>query len=172
MKSSTYTIADMGKRLLLRGNSLAVGDFVALGKSWDERGLTVLLPGVARAVGAMLAVADKDEVEKWEAEVREDALQRAAGDAELEWFFGPDAGTSSLTIFSVLSRHSHRLPADFRPGTPSDASDFGRCHHLLERLPGWRVRMDEVAVKYPKWKPLVERWDELTEEEARPGWGR
>ena len=88
--------------------------------------------------------------------------QRADGDPELAWFFGPDAGTSSLTIFSVLSKHRDRLPADFRPDIPHDPDDFGRCHRLLETVPGWRAQLSEVAGKYPKWAPLVDAWDELT----------
>ena len=162
MKAS-YSIEDMGKRLLLRGQSLNIQDFVALGKTWDKRGLTVMLPGVARALGAMMAVAAKDEVEQWEAEVRELAKQRAGGDPELEWFYGPDAGNSSLTIFSVLSTHHHLLPADFRPYPPSDPSDFGRCLRLLNAVPAWCARLSEVVERHPAWKPLVEHWDELEE---------
>lgn len=44
---------------------------------------------------------------------------------------------------------------------PWDPSDFRRCHLLLELFPEWRARLPEVAEKFPKWKPLVDAWDEL-----------
>ena len=44
---------------------------------------------------------------------------------------------------------------------PYDTSDFRRCHLLLELFPEWRARLPEVAEKFPKWKPLVDAWDEL-----------
>jgi hypothetical protein len=78
-----------------------------------------------------------------------------------EWIASGDTGISSETIWHVLSgrpfpRHQ------FRPSTPMDPADFGRCHRLLEKIPAWRARLPEVAVKYPGWSALVGAWDELT----------
>lgn len=44
---------------------------------------------------------------------------------------------------------------------PYDPSDFRRCLLLLELFPEWRARLPEVAEKFPRWKPLVDAWDEL-----------
>jgi hypothetical protein len=40
-------------------------------------------------------------------------------------------------------------------------------------VPEWRARLSEVAACYPKWKPLVDHWDEVSalyEEEVASGW--
>lgn len=79
---------------------------------------------------------------------------------EHEWERGLFVGTSSATIFHAMLG---RWPMGMSPGayTPSDPSDFGRCHRLLKIKPEWRARLVEVSAKHPKWKPLVEHWDEL-----------
>lgn len=75
-----------------------------------------------------------------------------------EWAAGRDTGTSSLTIYHVMTGNpSHHHGYD----TPSDPSDFGRCYRLLKLFPQWKPRMPEVAAKFPKWKRLVAEWDEL-----------
>ena len=162
MKNCTYTIKDMGERVLVHATSIPLDDFVQFGKKWAKRDLEVMLPGIARALGAMFAVATKEQAPIWEQEVREEAKARANGDVELAWFYGPDAGISSLTIFKVLSQHGNLLPPDFRPDVPHDPADFERCHNLLQILPAWRERLVEVAQQYPGWTKLVDAWDELT----------
>ncbi len=83
--------------------------------------------------------------------------------AEDVWRAGGDTGTSSLTIWSVMTG---RTVTDdrgrVRVGVPWDPSDFGRCHRLLEQFPAWRARMPEVAAAYPEWAALVAEWDALT----------
>jgi hypothetical protein len=80
---------------------------------------------------------------------------------EREWERGLFVGTSSATIFRVMTG---RWPAGGRgdADTPSDPGDFGRCHRLLRVMPEWRARMGEVAGNYKDWVPLVAAWDELT----------
>lgn len=77
-----------------------------------------------------------------------------------DWFKSRDTGTSSLTIYSVFM-HTDSPHHCYSP--PSDPADFGRCYRLLQLMPSWRPRLQEVADKHPKWKPFVARWDELTE---------
>ncbi len=75
---------------------------------------------------------------------------------EWRWFTGGDTGTSSKTIWSVMTgEHVDRR------GIPYDPADFGRCHRLLEKFPQWRARLHEMAI-VPGWEPLAEHWDELT----------
>lgn len=76
------------------------------------------------------------------------------------WLTNGDTGTSSLTIWHVMMRR--QLSANFWPGVPLDPSDFGRCYRLLKVMPSWRSRLNEVAEEFPKWRPLVDAWDELT----------
>lgn len=88
--------------------------------------------------------------------------QLAATGAEMRevtrWIVGRDTGTSSKTIWSVMMGAE---PDDASP--PSDPSDFGRCHRLLQIAPvSWRENLQRVADKYPEWSALVRQWDELT----------
>jgi hypothetical protein len=45
---------------------------------------------------------------------------------------------------------------------PYDPSDFGRCYRLLQVMPSWRLRMQEVADAHVNWQPFVDAWEELT----------
>jgi hypothetical protein len=82
------------------------------------------------------------------------------GDAD-GWIANGDTGTSSLTIWSVMT--GREVPErHFHPDTPKDPSDFGRCYRLLQVMPAWRPCLPEVSAKYPEWKALVDVWHELT----------
>lgn len=76
------------------------------------------------------------------------------------WLTGGDVGTSSLTIFAVMTGDD-RVPLHGNPSVPHDPSDFGRCRRLLECIPEWRARLPEVAARYPDWTALVREWDRL-----------
>ncbi len=88
-----------------------------------------------------------------------------------EWRESWDTGISSATIWSVAM--DRRAFSDLPIGdVPKDPDDFGRCYRLLRAFPEWRAKLPQVADRYPAWKPLVERWDELTrlyEEELPTG---
>jgi hypothetical protein len=84
-----------------------------------------------------------------------------------EWMASCDTGTSSETIWSVMTGRPVK-----RTGIPWDPADFGRCYRLLKLFPAWRARMPEVAKKHAEWAGLVKEWDELTrlfEEESPSG---
>lgn len=162
-----YTVeqhSSSGRVLVLSDSGIPVEDFCAMAKTWGRDGL-VLVPGIAAALDALFAACRPDDVEPWRQEVIERAKLLAEGDPELEWLFGPDTGTSSKTIFSVLSaKHGHRVRNErgFRPAVPNDPDDFGRCHRLLAAIPGWRERLPEMSNVSPVWKRLVEKWERLT----------
>jgi hypothetical protein len=80
----------------------------------------------------------------------------AEGDP-LAWITNGDTGTSSETIWGVMMGRAVK-----RNGIPWDPSDFGRCYRLLKVMPSWRARLPEVVAQHPRWKLLVEAWDELT----------
>jgi hypothetical protein len=78
----------------------------------------------------------------------------------VEWAAGRDTGISSMTIWSVMVG----APSIYSSyDIPHDPADFGRCYRLLKLFPEWRAKLHLVAEKYPKWKPFVECWDELSE---------
>lgn len=77
-----------------------------------------------------------------------------------EWFRSWDTGTSSQTIYAVLSGR-HVTPNN--PDGPRDVGDFGRCRRLMKVAPPeWTARIGEVAQRFPGWKPLTDNWGELT----------
>lgn len=74
-----------------------------------------------------------------------------------EWIVGRDTGTSSKTIWAVMTGTPYN-----GMDVPYDPSDFGRCYRLLAHFPEWRERLHEVAEAMPEWGALVRQWDELT----------
>jgi hypothetical protein len=78
----------------------------------------------------------------------------------IEWLLSGDTGVSSKTICAVMT--GSKMKMDFGPDIPHDGGDFGRCYRLLQHFPEWRVRLHEMADKYPMWGPMVEVWDELS----------
>lgn len=79
----------------------------------------------------------------------------------MAWLVNGDTGISSKTIWSIMMGREIKDPY-FHASPPSDPSDFGRCYRLLKVMPSWRERLPEISEKYPKWKPLIDHWDELT----------
>ena len=165
-----YTVESVQYGIVVKGE-IPVGDFAALTNAWAERGIDTMAPGIASALGANICVCRKENLEPWRAEVEARAKRLSSGDVELTWLRSPDTGVSSKTIFSVLSEKHGRVAA-IRTGVPHDPADFGRCHRLLNLIPGWRERLPEVAAAYPEWSALVREWDTLTklyEEELPSG---
>ena len=76
------------------------------------------------------------------------------------WLENGERGISSETMFGVLSG-SGRTPKS-GPRPPYDPDDFRRCHLLLETVPQWRNRLDELKVLGDAWPSLVDNWDKLT----------
>ncbi len=157
-----YRIEDHKYGVVVYG-TIPVDDLVALTKVWSKRGLNQMALGVSSALGANLAVCREGDIEKWELEINDKAKKSSGGDDELKWLRSTDTGTSSLTIFSVLSElHGvAALARTYGADIPHDPDDFGRCYRLIERFPHWRNRLSEVSDRFPIWKPFVETWEQL-----------
>lgn len=77
---------------------------------------------------------------------------------------GPGASAESIyhTLRTPeLAAMRYRNPAN--ANYPLDADDFGRCLVLLDAVPEWRHRLDEVANVSSRWAGLVGNWDRLEE---------
>lgn len=88
----------------------------------------------------------------------------------VDWLANGERGNSSEAIFARLTG----LPIGGSRCTshPLDPADLRRCRLLLEAVPAFRARLEEVADVSPVWAALVARWDEvcsLMDEEA-PDW--
>lgn len=77
----------------------------------------------------------------------------------VEWFLSGDTGVSSKAIVAHLT--GFNKTGEFSD-YPSDPSDFGRCHRLLNSVPEFRQRINEMSNRSRQWAVLVEHWDELT----------
>lgn len=76
-----------------------------------------------------------------------------------DWLASDDTGISSETIYVALRGLSPQ--GRDRYDIPHDPSDFGRCYRLLKLFPEWRLRLQEVADRFPKWGPMVAAWPRL-----------
>src|SRR5271154_1854162 len=68
-----------------------------------------------------------------------------------EWFASWDTGTSSITLYAIIS--GKPVMPSSRPEPPSDPSDFGRCYRLL-KLIDHAVHVETlktVAARFPSW---------------------
>jgi len=79
-----------------------------------------------------------------------------------EWILSEDTGRSSKTIWAVMMEVI-KTPqrCNYRYDIPNDPSDFGRCYRLLMHFPEWIKRLNEMSIIFPKWKPLIDNWNEL-----------
>lgn len=83
-------------------------------------------------------------------------------------------GLSSMLIYETLSGEHNVFPSSLQlflqndelrnQCFPRDASDFRRCHELLELFPEWRdtVEFDKLRNHSPVWNNLVTIWPKLT----------
>lgn len=87
------------------------------------------------------------------------------------WLKNGDRGISSEAIASQLTGINFvhdRWMGDY----PRDPSDFRRCLELLEAVPEFKFRLDEMKSKGTVWAALVDNWEELKRlyyEEAHTG---
>lgn len=131
-------------------------------------------PGIAHHFNAngynkyvVLAVVTPEDSAAWEKEIAEELKDH---EPESRWWLGTDVGKSSAAIFTVLCAERLKWESNYygQKATPQDAADFGRCRRLLDAIPEWRSRLNEVAEKYADtaWPKIVPRWAEL--EAAEP----
>lgn len=78
------------------------------------------------------------------------------------WALSGDTGVSSETIACIAMGISSKDRKHGHFDIPGDADDFGRCYRLLKAVPELRDALPLVAEVFPKYRPLVEVWDELT----------
>ena len=76
-----------------------------------------------------------------------------------DWLASRWPGVSSASIWSVMMD----FPSPSRKyDHPYDPVDFHRCYRLLTNFPAWKLRMSEVAKRFPFWGPYVREWADLT----------
>lgn len=84
---------------------------------------------------------------------------RNLSDAEIRWLANGKRGTSSETLFTVLTGVKCLEASEM--SHPLDPSDFMRCRLLLEACPELRACLDDVHEVSPEWRGPVLHWAEL-----------
>lgn len=77
------------------------------------------------------------------------------------WLTKGERGMSSEVMFEKFS--GTKIRREQAQYYPSDPSDFKRCHLLLETIPEWKSRINELKELSETWSNLVDNWDKLTE---------
>ncbi|SFF05284.1 hypothetical protein [Nitrosomonas sp. Nm166] len=78
----------------------------------------------------------------------------------IKWLISGDTGISSKAIVAQMTGvETNNGWSDY----PRDGADFGRCHRLLEIMPEFKVRIEEMSQRSPQWAVLVKHWAELTD---------
>src|SRR5262245_29659528 len=146
---NTHGVLIFGPVLLLDLKSLAAG--------WEERGWTIMAPGIAQALGATFAVTSPESFPAWQAEIDAAAAKKAGEDRELAWVTGTDTGLSSCCILARLgdsamavAKALQRVHGATWPH-PEDPDDLGRCVRLLDRFPDWRKKLPMMNECGAKW---------------------
>ncbi len=91
-----------------------------------------------------------------------------------EWLKSGEQGLSSKSIFSHLT--GLNILGDYWStwgfATPSDPPDLRRCRLLLDAVPEFRDRFQEMRTASRKWAIAVEHWDELCAlfDQEAPNW--
>lgn len=84
----------------------------------------------------------------------------------IQWLITGEPGLSSRAIVAVmedvdvgvyLSHYQRRVSPNKRLPVPHDPDDFIRCMNLLEVVPEYRDRMDEMREASEAWENLVQR---------------
>ena len=132
---------------------------------------------VARMAGAMLAMGDLPALAALRTMLEAGALEAqrratpAVSDAAAKWLASGSRGTSSETMFTVLT--GVNALGDDTPDHPYDPDDFDRCLRLLAAVPELRAKLPLMAAQSPEWAALVNNWDRIEQshlDEVGLGW--
>ena len=80
------------------------------------------------------------------------------------WLICDDTGLSS----KFMARWIQEVKTD-EMHFPHDPSDFGRCVGLLQAVPEFRDKLNEMKSAGKEWSALVENWQELEEMHKEAG---
>ncbi len=82
-----------------------------------------------------------------------DSIEKRA----LTWASGDDTGVSSKAILKVMTGQT--ISDDYCH--PHDGQDLARCVRLLDIIPEWRPRINEMKAVSDEWAALSAVWPEL-----------
>lgn len=103
-----------------------------------------------------------------------DTTGKTEQECAIWWYKNGEHGISSKTMYNHLTS-GMQLPQQIndRGGHPRDPDDFKRCYKLLQAVPHWKQRLNELKTISPVWEKLVDNWDQLTkmfEQNVKEDW--
>lgn len=169
-----YTVEHRGGCILIFGevpvSALSVLTGLAPAKA-------VLDPDVARIYGANFAFGLYGDLQALRA-AGAPAAERSArvshpglSEAAVKWLANGRRGTSSNTIFTVLTGVD--ALKGWGADNPHDPDDLDRCLALLEAVPELRPKLPLMAQVSPAWAALIAHWDQIERshlDEVGLGW--
>lgn len=82
----------------------------------------------------------------------------------IAWLLTEETGLSSCAIAAHFTGNAQEY--EDMQFHPRDVGDFGRCVRLLDVVPEWRERIQEMSVYSEQWKALAKEWSRLEESYA------
>ena len=118
-------------------------------KFLDKQGVKTMVP---RQFNAIITAADSiiDEIEK-------PVVMASPGMGLNAWLNSDDTGISSKWMAAVLSGRTSPY------GHPHDVDDFCRCMRLIEAVPEYANRLDELRGQSKEWDALLDRWGAISD---------
>jgi len=129
----------------------ALGGIVKLAADRDPT-WTLMHPGVAHALGVLLAIGSEESLAAWKAEI-DASVAKVEPDLIRRWKNGTGTGLSSRWLLACILGETSAV----EPGYPRDAGDFERCSRMLDAT-GLRPRLSEAG---PQWASYLAEWDHL-----------
>lgn len=121
----------------------------AITKHLDKQGIKTMVPRQFNAViSAANAIID---------ELNKPPVLASPGMGLNAWLNSDDTGTSSKWMAMVFCNGVSPY------GHPHDADDFARCMRLLEAVPGYASRLDELRGRSKEWDALLDRWGAISD---------
>lgn len=133
------------------------------------------MPQPATIASAIMAQFSKDHAKclsTWVEPVNNTAEEKSEYENALWWRLYGEHGTSSKVMFNILSQKtvSENMPLTKcaisvydSAQHPCDPDDFSRCYKLLEAVPQWKGRLNDLKHLSPVWGKLVDNWGTLTQ---------
>ena len=169
-----YTVEHRGNCLLI-GGVVPLRDLPKLLKLVDDD--AVVCPDTARTLGVNFAFGFRSDLDALRAAglpaelARQQLSNPSLSAAAVNWLASGSRGTSSETIFSVLT--GVNCLGDSFKSHPCDPDDLDRCLALLVAVPELRPEMHLMSGVSLNWQRLTTHWDAIENshiDEVGLGW--
>lgn len=128
-----------------------------------DTGISHHLRVTSKSPNSILVIVTDKASKQWREDIQN---ENSKYDPETAWWWGCNVGTSSASIFKVLTESDELRGAVGvlfpRSDVPQDSDDFRRCSSMVDLL-NYGGKLDKVAEAYPEtsWGLIIRDWDRL-----------